>query len=125
MKESDVKKIENKLEIKLPDSYRKVILKRKRHRNALLNDYKILLEINEKYRNEGVKGKDWPMYYFIIGYRPDYENVYFINIKNSKNEKVYFLTEEQNFNPKSVGQLIAAEDLEEHLEFDDMIPDVD
>ncbi|MFW0778387.1 MAG: SMI1/KNR4 family protein [Rickettsiales bacterium] len=74
MNHEEIESIEEKTGIKLPESYKQVVLNYPKELLGteaedfgLLNDPEVIIEENNDVRNNGYFGEVWPERYFIIG----------------------------------------------------------
>lgn len=103
----DIKTIEENLNISLPESYKQTIQNYPFDesfnvvKDYLGNNSKNIIDLNLHYRKNGYQGKAWPERFYIIG-KMSGENIFFINLEDVNSETIYFLSDEDKYNPKNV-----------------------
>jgi hypothetical protein len=105
---ADLSKIEKVLSITLPDYYKQTMLNYpleglKYVQKKLLNDPDTIIEINQKFRNDGFRKKPWVNNFFLIGFNSE-KSFNFIDV-HEQDESVYAIVEEDKFNPKNIAKL--------------------
>ena len=107
MNREDVKIIEADLNISLPESYKEVILNYPFDdsfdgiKDYLWNDFIKIVKGNLYYRENGFHGKTWPDCFYIIG-KMIGDNIFYINLNDVNSETIYFLCDEDKYNPENI-----------------------
>lgn len=98
------------LNINLPDYYKEVVMHnpvsdiKKFNITCILDNAEEIVEINNKFRNQGYQNKHWPPKYYLFGFMKSGAHL-FINIDNNKKENIYLVGLEDKFNPEKIGHL--------------------
>ncbi len=117
--ENVIAKIEQELQAKLPDTYKRVLLKYPFPPDSdaayydLYGDPEVILEDNKYYINNGINGLSWPNHHFIIG-NDGAGDIFFIDL-NSPNSPI-FKTPQNSNNEKSLTSQEVAKDILEFIE---------
>ena len=123
MKVDDLISIEKELNIKLPESYKKIIVdnplsdknKFPHVYDSFIDDAKEIIKINLNLRENGLQNKVWPGNLYVIGINGA-NNYYFIALNEKDNGNIYFFTEEQKFNPKNIKKYLGEKSYESFID---------
>jgi hypothetical protein len=122
MEKKDFELIEQRLSIRLPESYRNVfqdnpLANKKKYCDvyeSLLDNPNDIIEINMQLRKNGLKKKAWNENFYIIGLNGG-GNYYFINLDDSNNHQIYYLSNKDRYNPEKIDKYLAFDDYKEFL----------
>ena len=117
--ENVITKIEQELRVKLPEIYKRVLLKYPFPLDSdaayydLYGDPEVIVEDNKYYIDNGINGLPWPTHYFIVG-NDGAGDIFFIDL-NSPDSPI-FKTQQNSDHAKSIAAQEIAKNIYEFIE---------
>lgn len=130
MNDNDLSMIESKLNIILPDSYKKLMLnypfegeKYQAIQENLIDNVDDLIDINLHYRDNGFQGKRLPDSFYIIGKNGE-NNIFFIVLDGKEQEIIYYVSDERKYSPKNLNKFILSRSFQKFVEQTKVLQDI-